>query len=299
MDSFEDVDLGSSDHPSTTDEATNAQNPTNSLANDLHVRDSEARPPKARRVRVPSEEAYNQAFLPLHTNSGTSYPCSQSDLDVHDTGTFQEPNKRPFVSPMVATRELMLHNHITRRVPPVELVAIDDLRDTVYMVEKRMDFGPDLAVKAFADLDLIFFAGHLRNNVRVRWVRASDHPRFAVSRGLWGATISLPERGKCLIILNADLLLRQNHGEDPLRLIFGTLLHEMCHACQIVRCGHGEVGKRRGHDEFFCTRIAVIHQRAVGDWERRVLQTVSFFPGGADEHGLGGGVGGGCDDGCR
>ena len=285
MNSFEDIDLGSPARSPTTDKATNDQRTTTSLANDLNLRDSENRPLRARRVRVPSEEAYKQAFLPFHIDRGTSYSCIQSHLDVHNTGAFQKPNHRPFVSPMDATREIMRHNHITRRVPPVELDAIHNLRSIVYMVEKRMDFGPDLAIKAFADLDLVFFGGQLRNHVRVQWVRASDHPRFAVPRGLWGATIHLPERGKCVIRLNADLLLRQHHGDDPLGLIFGTLLHEMCHAYQIVRCGYGRVGKRRGHDEFFCTRIAVIHQRAVrvlGLWaigRDEFYRQYHFFPG--------------------
>ena len=218
-------------------------------------------------VRVPSEEAYQQAFSPFRIDTGTPYPCEQSDLDVHRTGSFRELNRRPFVSAVEATTEVMLQNHVSRRLPPSESTAIDNLSRTIYTVEKRMNFGPDLAVKAFADLDLVFFGGRLRDNVQVRWVKATDHPRFEASSGLWGAAIQLPERGKCLIILNADLHLREeSQAADPLRRIFGTLLREMCRAYEIVRCGHSRSQtstKRRGLDEFFSTMIAVVNKRAV------------------------------------
>ena len=253
MEGFEDVDLGP---PETS---------TRDILKDFC--DPEAVSLVIRRVRVPSEEAYQQAFSPFRNDTGTPYPCSQSDLEAHNTGSFQDSNNHPFVSTMEATTEVVLQNHVSRRLPPSESTAIDNLNRTVYTVEKRMEFGPDLAVKAFADLDLIFFGGRLRDNVRVQWVRATDHPRFEASGGVRGAAIQLPERGKCLILLNADLHLREDsQDEDPLRRIFGTLLHEMCHAYGIVRCGYSYSqvsNKRRGYDEFFSTRIAIVHKRAL------------------------------------
>lgn len=286
MDSFEDVDIHSLDH-STQDRACNKDNAflhINGIANDTEVRGTENRRPGAMKCRVPSEEAYQQAFLPFHTDTGTPYPCKQSDLDVHNIRAFQQPNNRPFVSVMEATREIMVHNHVTRRVPPSELVAIDSLRTTVDAVEKRMDFGPDLAVKAFVDLDVLFFGGQLRNHVRVQWVRASDHASFARGRECWGVAIYLRKRGKCLIKLNADLHLLQSRDEDPLRTMFGTLLHEMCHAYEAVRCEESGINGR-GHDEFFRTRIAVVHQRALrvlGLWavgKGELYRQYHFFPG--------------------
>ena len=266
---FEDVDLGSPE-TFTRDILNDGRyiSPlTNNRVGDPDFRDPETGSLYTRKVRVPSEEAYQQAFSPFGKDIGTPYPCSQSDLDVHTTGSFQDSNNHPFVSAMEATTEVMQQNHVSRRLPPSESTAIDNLNRTIYTVEKRMEFGPDLAVKAFADLDLIFFGGHLRDNVRVQWIMATDHPRFEASGGLWGAAIQLPERGKCLIVLNADLHLREDsQDEDPLRRIFGTLLHGMCHAYAIVRCGHSYSqvsNKRRGYDEFFSTRIAVVNKRAV------------------------------------
>lgn len=267
---FEDVDLGPPE-TFTCDTLNDGQcvSPlTNDRVGDADFCDPEAGCPTIRGVRVPSEEAYQQAFSPFHKDIGTPYPCSQSDLDVHNTGSSESSNNHPFVSAMEATKEVMLHNHVSRRLPSSESTAIDNLNRTIYTVEKKMEFGPDLAVKAFADLDLIFFGGQLRDNVRVQWVKATEHPRFEALNRLRGAAIRLPERGKCLILLNADSHLREEHSrdEDPLRRIFGTLLHEMCHAYEVVRCGHScsqASNKRCSSDKLFSTRIAVVHERAV------------------------------------
>ena len=286
MHGFDDVDLGNWDS-STQDGSRDTQNASrliNDPSDDARFCDPETTSLGGRKPRVPSEEAYQQAFLPFRTDAGTPHPCGESDLDVHNTGAFREPNNAPFISVLEATREVMLQNHVTRRVPPLELTAIDNLKRTVDTMEKRMDFGPDLAIKAFADLDLVFFGGRLRNNVRVQWVRANDDSRCTAPRRVWGLAITLPERGKCLIKLNADALLRRTHDDDPLRSLFGTLLHEMCHAYSVVRCGSG-LAKRRGHDEFFGTRIAVVHKRAVrvlGLWairEDELYRQYHFFPG--------------------
>ncbi|CAD6588676.1 MAG: hypothetical protein ASARMPREDX12_003409 [Alectoria sarmentosa] len=287
MDDFEDVDIDSCDHR-TKNESCNGQDISchaDGVPENFKPRVSESRPLGGRKVRVPSEEAYQQAFVPFRTDSGTSYPCNQSDLAVHNDDAFPEPNNHPYVSAMDATREVMLQNHITRRVPPTELAAIDTLRTTVYAMEKRMEFGPDLAAKAFVDLDLLFFGGRLRDHVRVRWIKASEHPRFAAApTRLWAITLRLPQHGKCVILMNADYHLRQSN-DDPLRAMFGTLLHEMCHAYRVVRCERAQRVKRRHHDEFFGTMIAVVHQRAMrvlGLWaiaEHNLYRQYHFFPG--------------------
>lgn len=264
MDTFEDVDLGIPDHSIKGEPYgnPNASGLFSSLVDDAELRGSETRRLGAKQTRVPSEEAYQKAFLPFHTATGTSYPCTQRDLDVHNTGAFHEPNNSPFLSPMEATREVLLRNHVTRRASPIELVAIDNLKTTVNAVEKHMDFGPDLFIKSFADLDLIFSGGHLRDNVRVRCVKASKYAGSSALLETVGVTFALREHGKSLITLNADYFLRNNREDDPLRHIYCTLLHEMCHAYQKVRCGPGRV-KRRGHDDFFGTLITVVHQRAM------------------------------------
>ncbi|CAF9935379.1 hypothetical protein IMSHALPRED_010207 [Imshaugia aleurites] len=290
MDSFEDVDLNSCDHATRNGpcDGQSASRPVNPPVDDAKSHNAESKVPRATKPRVPSEAAYQQAFLPSHTDTGTRYPSSQRDLDVHNTGAFRAPNPFPFVSAVEATREITLQDHVSRRVPRTELVAIDTLRSTVDAVQERMDFGPDLAIKAFADLDLVFFGARLKDQVRVEWVRASVHGRrFAARTRRRGRAMTLPEQGKCLIRLDADWLLRRTRDDDPLRVMFGTLLQEMCYAYEIVRCGGGRGrDKRRGYDEFFGTSIEVVHQRALrvlGLWacgmDDLCRQQDRFFPG--------------------
>lgn len=55
----------------------------------------------------------------------------------------------------------------------------------------------------------------------------------------------------------------------------GTLLHEMCHAYDTVRCPTAKEveGDGCGHDEHFGTRINVVHQRA-----RRIMGIGAIEP---------------------
>lgn len=265
MDTFEDVDIDSPHHFTQSrpydgqDESRHAE----SLVNNVESHGPKANPPGAKKSRFPSEEACRQAFTQFYAHTGTPYPCSQNDLDLHNTGTFQQLNNRPFVSAMEATRQVMLQNHIPRRIPPPEPAAIQTLRRIVHALEKRTDFGPDLPIEVFADLDLVFFGKMLRDNVRVRWAKEGDHPLFARPKKVWGLAKCLPEQGQCLVILKAGVLLRQrNHEDDPLGDMLGVLLHEMCHACEFVRCARG-LAETPEHDNLFGTRIAVVHQRAV------------------------------------
>lgn len=113
-----------------------------------------------------NQQMYKQAFEPFRANSGTQYNCSQSEIDFHHCGRFPTLNEGPFVSAFEATSEIVRHNKETRKVPPDELAAIGRLIDAILDAE---DYGyaPDVIVKAFADLDLVFFNERLRGNVCV------------------------------------------------------------------------------------------------------------------------------------
>ena len=45
--------------------------------------------------------------------------------------------------------------------------------------------------------------------------------------------------------------------------MFGTTLHEMCHAYEIVRCLAIDCDRGDGHGEYFRTRIHAVHRRAL------------------------------------
>ena len=206
---------------------------------------------------------YQEAFEPFQTNKGTQYHCSQSQLDFHHHGKFAHPNKGPFVSAIDATSEIVWQNKETRNIPPVETAAIERLIDSILDAEEY-GYSPDLIVKAFTDLDLVFFNGKLRGNVCVQWASDEYFQRWKVPAGTWGFTVR-PQPGgvgQCQIKLNAKTILVDPSTDTPFKTMFGTMLHEMCHAYEFIRCLAKDCDLGDGHDEYFRTRIHAVHRRA-------------------------------------
>lgn len=208
------------------------------------------------------EQMFIVAVEPFSTERGTQYPCTQSELDFHRIGRFTSRNKGPFVSALEATAEIMRQNCETRVVPPAELEALNRLLDVVPL-EYGYKYGPDLAIKAFADLDLVFFGGRLHGNVCIRWSTPQlDSNLHELQNGnpILGYT-NFPlrsESGQTRIVLNAKAhFLGQK--ESPFKHMICCLLHEMCHAFSSVRCSVPD----GGHGQHFQTRVSIIHQRAV------------------------------------
>ena len=221
------------------------------------------RPKKAQKEHEICRNMYQKAFELFHTNRGTQYLCSQSQLDFHHRGKFLHPNKGPFVSAIAATSEIVWHNKETRNIPPLETAAINRLIDAILDVEEY-GYSPDLIVKAFADLDLVFFNGKLRGNVCVQWASDEYFQRWKVPAGTWGFTVRPQpgEVGQCRIKLNARTILVDPSTDTPFKTMFGTMLHEMCHAYEFVRCLANDCDPGDGHDEYFRTRIHAVHRRA-------------------------------------
>ena len=160
-----------------------------------------------------------QAFYPIDARHGTPYPCRQKDLDIVCQHVIR--NEGPFVSQMIATLEIVGHNDPRRRVPSYEREAIcrlsDALRDSA-----RYPWGPDLVIKAFLDLDLVFFRSALRGYVCVQW---DSMEVFADEGGSQGRTSVFPCPRNARIYLNAQAILLST---SPFRHMFSTMLHEMC-----------------------------------------------------------------------
>ncbi|CAF9942428.1 MAG: hypothetical protein ALECFALPRED_009742 [Alectoria fallacina] len=213
-----------------------------------------------------NKKLYESALQPFSEKGGSPYPCKQSEIDFHQKGVFAKPNKGPFVSAMQATEEIMRWNDEKRAPPRDELAIIRDLTIAVHDAEKNLHFGPDLVIKTFADLDRIFFGGRLRGNVAVSWVSNLSHG----TRGAYGET-EFHKPGSCHIRLSAEAILLQKWtkvGKNPVATMFGTLLHEMCHAYGFVRCPEESL-RGDAHGKHFSTKIGVIHDRAVrilGTW---------------------------------
>ena len=210
-----------------------------------------------------SQHLYKQAFEPFDAGSGTRYSCSQSDINFHHRGRFPHPNKGPFVSAIEATSEIVRHNKETRKLPPHELAAIDRLIDAILDAEDQ-GYGPDIIIKAFADLDLVFFNGRLRGNVCVQWASDEFFQKWQVPPGTWGFTVrpKRDEMRQCRLYLNAKTILLDPSTDTSFKTMFGTLLHEMCHAYEHIRCLPEECDPGDGYDKHFRTRIHAVHRRA-------------------------------------
>lgn len=62
--------------------------------------------------------------------------------------------------------------------------------------------------------------------------------------------------------LNAKTILLDVSTDTPFKTMFGTMLHEMCHAYEHVRCFPEECDQGDGHDKHFRTKIHAVHRRA-------------------------------------
>ena len=182
------------------------------------------------------QELYKEAFYEVSVDTGTNYPCTKAELNASGgvnrhtamkahykkdkTKWFPHRNKGPFVEARTAAREVFDHNHPTRIPSVAEDEAMSRLM-TAFGKAGREPWGPDLAIKAFCDLDKVFFCGRLKGHVCLTWDSDS-----ICGNDCWGSTQYL-EKGKCVILLNADQIFF--HSPDGLGFVqmFSTLLHEM------------------------------------------------------------------------
>lgn len=220
--------------------------------------------------KIHLDRMYKEAFQPFSVEKGTVYPSSQADIDFHSRPHSKTYNRNPSVTPLKATAFIMHHNKESREVPPAEKEAIGRLLEVIHL-EEGLKYGPDLAVKAFADLDLVFFGGYLKGNTCVIWKSdKSLWPREVLGLSRRGFTDFL-ERNNVRIFLNADYILHPTEPGSPLQMMIQTLLHEMCQAYSMIRCPW----KHCKHDDHFGSRISVIHKRAmrilglgaIGSWQ--------------------------------
>lgn len=231
---------------------------------------------------------YEEALKPFRADEGTPYPTSQGELDFHGTSRFRTRNRGHFLTSIQGTSAIVRHNNERRPVPPDEQAAIDRLQNLIQEVEKGLKWGPDLAIKCFADLDLLFTGGRLRGNTCVNWSTCETNQELRTTGGflfcrshqltLMGIT-DLPrlfERGQIRVVLNAATIF---HAKEhcPERAMFLVLLHEMCHAYGKVVSPRGTIGAffaADRHDDLFGSRIHAVHRRSV-----RILGLDAIQPG--------------------
>ena len=182
------------------------------------------------------QDLYKEAFYEVSLDTGTNYPCTKGELNASGgvnrhtamnarnkkdkTKWFPRKNKGPFVEARTAAREVFDHNH-PRRIPSAaEDEAMSRLM-TAFGNAGREPWGPDLAIKAFCDLDKVFFCGRLKGHVCLTWERDN-----AFDKNCWGSTHYV-HKGKCVILLNADQIFFRRLDGSGFVQMFSTLLHEM------------------------------------------------------------------------
>jgi len=202
------------------------------------------------------DEMYEEAFVPFRVDTGTPYPSNQKQLDYHWESFFEYRNKGPFVSSNRATEDMLKHNDLDRRISSAEGATITRLQTLIVDVQRGGYWGPDVAVKAFEDLDLVFFGGHLHGHVCVCWDDLADH----ILGWTEFPTDSKKHENQCHIVLNAQLIFGEADFHPFVQMVH-TLLHEMVHALDTVRCPHTYDGSD-GHDRHFETRISTVDKSA-------------------------------------
>ena len=173
---------------------------------------------------------YRSSLDKFYVEYGSVYPCNQGQLDFHRQGRFWRKNRGPFVSLSMATEEVMVQNDERRRPSMAEIDAISRLGNVVR--DRTYRCHPDLVIKAFNDLDTVFFGGRLRSNVLVFWANSMECAELEPYVGgiFYGCTMSRTpeEKGQACIFLNARVMfLEYPEHESPVRAMFCTLLHEV------------------------------------------------------------------------
>lgn len=183
-----------------------------------------------------AEDLYHKAFDDVSPHKGTDYPCTTEDLnasggiarqtplggDVQAKKAlwFTGPNAGPFIDPAKVSREIFDHNQPIRVPSAAEERAIQRLV-TGFKNAGQKYWGPDLAVKAFCDLDEVFFCGRLRGHVCLTWRSDESFQDY-----YFGNTVLL-KGGKCVIQLNAYGIFFAFEEVSGFTQMFATLLHEM------------------------------------------------------------------------
>ena len=185
------------------------------------------------------EELYKETFYDVALNTGTYYPCTQKELNASGGANrrmslsaykkdkkkwFARPNYGPFEDATTVVREVFDHNH-PKRTP--SLVEVDAINRLITGIKNACQgpWGPDLAIKAFSDLDKIFFAGRLQGHVCLTWKPINGSLRNS-SETSYGKTLYL-RQGKCVIQMYArDIFFFPDSGLGFVQM-FATLLHEM------------------------------------------------------------------------
>ncbi|KAL8939987.1 MAG: hypothetical protein Q9211_002491 [Gyalolechia sp. 1 TL-2023] len=155
----------------------------------------------------------------VRPDRGTPYPCYTKNLE-----SYRCRPKRTRKTPMsneVATNKLVnfLNQDIERGTK--EHAALRRLAYGMQLAE----WGPDLFLKAFDDLDIVFFRGVLATRTQIQYMTEEEVLReFRPNVHILGCCAPLGF-GRCRIVLNSSgNFLNQ---PNPFAQMWNTILHEM------------------------------------------------------------------------
>ena len=136
------------------------------------------------------------------------------------------------MSAIEATQETVWQNDERRILSPAEKTSIFNLITAVRSGSRGYRYGPDIVIKAFKDLETVFFGGRLRGNVCVQWADVYMYEMQHIANTFWGVCQSprRRERGQVRIVLNANAIFRKELSDTVVSLlerIFSVLLHEV------------------------------------------------------------------------
>ena len=240
---------------------------------------------------------YEQSRLLPSFETGTPYPTTASLsalLALHngpDDASIIEniPRGHPVLENATAHLEATLH---LTKCTPAAFAALKRLQPWFDGSEARKEWGPDIIFKAFDDLDVALFHGRLRGRCQLQWKSEEElRALFPSVRHIWATTV--PKRRRVEDPVNWDYcqvysahiyLNSTSHFLDPLPTyidekgveckrtrwenMWGTLLHEMCHAYLRLVTGEGfrdhmwSEGADRGHGSHFKRCLKAVNVRS-------------------------------------
>ncbi len=189
-------------------------------------------------MQIPERERRRLAKLaqrPVDVHTGTPYPCDQSDIDLcrRTRGANHHRLHR-----MEVTYQLTKFNRSTKELSPVEDRAYRNIKNALQLP----DWGPDLIIKAFKDLDQLFFMGRLHGRTLLGWSDpAACIARAGSYRNHYAVTIAA-RPGTVRIVLNIHNIMFT--APNPYTRMFTTLLHE-CWWSVFFACPSGSSDLRR------------------------------------------------------
>ncbi|KAI4212133.1 MAG: hypothetical protein LQ351_005163 [Letrouitia transgressa] len=197
-----------------------------SLGHDPYRCPSKSSNPEAGDISEDKKRLYGLALAPVSTHTGYPYPCRQEDLDSYSLKKKKLTRFGDFLKDVAfywpsntddAVREIEAFLDPERPPSAEEQSAVDRLCQVLCL--ENGEWTPDVPIKAFRDLDTVFFQRRLCGNVKVGWVSGEEMPPGTIG------TTAYKFNGHSKIMLDADHYIFES--EHPWRKMWRTLLHEM------------------------------------------------------------------------